>query len=99
VLRLAGEIDLSCADDVVGVGRDLLAAAPTGATLVIDLAGVEFADSSALNALVRLRNLAVESRVSPVLRDVPPVLVSLLELTGLTGVFAVVTGESAPDSG
>ena len=97
VLRLAGEIDLACAEDVVAAGRGALAAAATGATLVVDLSAVEFADSSALNALVRLRNLAVESRVSPVLQDVPPVLASLLHVTGLDGFFTVTASDAASE--
>lgn len=89
VLWLEGDIDLSCADEIVTAGRRALSGTASGATLVLDLARVDFADSSALNALVRLRNLALESGVTPVLRDVPASVVSLLGIAGLGDFFPV----------
>jgi anti-anti-sigma factor len=89
VLWLEGDIDLSCADEIVTAGRRALSTTARGATLVLDLGRVEFADSSALNALVRLRNLAVESGVSPVLRDIPDAVGSLLTIAGLGEFFPV----------
>ena len=89
VLWLEGDIDLACADEIVTAGRRALSASQAGATLVLDLGRVDFADSSALNALVRLRNLSVECGVTPVLRDVPTAVNSLLDIAGLRDFFAV----------
>ena len=89
VLWLEGDIDLACADDIVTAGRRVLSSTRAGATLVLDLGRVEFADSSALNALVRLRNLAVECGVTPMLRDVPAAVNSLVDIAGLRDFFAV----------
>lgn len=89
VLWLEGDIDLACADEIVTAGRRALSATGTGATLIMDLGRVDFADSSALNALVRLRNLAVESGVTPMLRDVPGSVNTLLDIAGLRDFFPV----------
>lgn len=84
-LTVEGEIDLAFADELIEVGRGRVAAAPTE-SLYLDLSGVTFMDSSALNALLTIRNAA----------SAPVVLVSpsgsvmrLLELTALDQAFVI----------
>ena len=92
VLWLEGDIDLANADDLIASGIRAIGQAPPGATLVMDLSRVEFADSSALNALVRLRNLAVERGMIAQLRSVPEIVRSLLDVAGLADFFALGPG-------
>lgn len=87
-LVLAGEIDLANADAVVEVGTRCLRESSLR-ELVIDLGGVTFMDSTALSALVRLRNAAIEAHRSMTLDNVPDRVARLLEMTGLSGVLEV----------
>jgi anti-sigma B factor antagonist len=54
VLHLAGELDLYNADEVRGALADALAAQPT--RIVVDMAEVEFVDSTALGVLIEARS-------------------------------------------
>jgi len=54
VLRLGGELDLYNADDVRGALADALATEPT--RIVVDLAEVNFIDSTALGVLIEARS-------------------------------------------
>ena len=78
VVRVAGELDLSCADQVAAA---LDAAVPLASDrLVVDLAELRFMDSSGLAVLLRAA-LAV-----PVveIRDPSPAVRRLIVLSGLT---------------
>lgn len=80
VLIAQGELDLTAAPSL---RSNLRATIETGAQMVVlDLEGVSFLDSAALAALIEARGLA-EVR----LRAPSPVVVRLLDLTGLTGQF------------
>ena len=86
VLTAAGEIDLSnidsfasaLSDGSAAVGRD-------GATLTVDLTGVEYLDSGAINALFghaeRMQLIA------------NPILMPVLTICGLTDVASVEPGD------
>jgi anti-sigma B factor antagonist len=54
VVHLAGELDLHNADEVRGALLDAAASGPK--RIVIDMAGVEFVDSTALGVLVEVRS-------------------------------------------
>jgi anti-sigma B factor antagonist len=54
VVHLAGELDLYNADEVRGALREVILAAPS--RLVVDLAEVEFVDSTALGVLIEARS-------------------------------------------
>jgi anti-sigma B factor antagonist len=54
IVRLVGELDLYNAEDLRAALKEAIAAAPT--RVVIDLAGVEFVDSTALGVLIEARS-------------------------------------------
>lgn len=83
VLELSGEIDVALSDDIVVRGAALLAKAVDGQPIVIDLARVEFIDSSGLSGLLRLRRQALSRGLLISLRDVPPQVAVLLSLSGI----------------
>lgn len=87
VLELSGEIDVARSDAVLAEGEALLDQTPRGDRLVVDVAEVEFIDSSGLSALLRLRRLAGERDVTIVLRNVPHFMASVMRVGGLEGVF------------
>jgi anti-anti-sigma factor len=90
-LTLAGEIDIAQVEMVLTEAHACLEGpAPV---LEVDLADVTFIDSSGLGALVQIRTAARDRGKSMELHRVPPSVVRLLEVTGLTAVFpAVVDG-------
>jgi anti-anti-sigma factor len=87
-LVLTGEIDLANADSVVELGTKCIRRAGV-TTLVVDLGEVTFMDSTALSALVQLRNAAIEINKSTRLTNLPPRVARLLEMTGLASVLEV----------
>lgn len=87
-LALAGEVDLEVADALTEMARSRLAD-PGVWRLVIDLGTVTFMDSTALGALVAIRNAAGEMGKATALCNVPEGIHRLLVITGLDAVFAV----------
>jgi anti-sigma B factor antagonist len=94
-LYLSGEADLAVADDIIDLGTVGLDE-PTTLTLIIDFAGCTFIDSSALGAMVHLRNIAVAADKSLILTKVSDRIHRLLELTGLDTVFDVSPTDGDP---
>lgn len=90
-LMLSGEFDLAVVEDVIALGTASLNDATTQ-TLILDLAALTFADSSALGAMIRLRNIAARQDKRMMLAHVPPKIVRLLHLAGLDDVFATIVG-------
>lgn len=81
VVAVAGELDLATAPllgDIVDGLRD-----PGLETVVLDLADVEFCDSSGLSVLVRSHREAEERGVRIVVRSPSPAVRCLLEITRL----------------
>ncbi len=78
VLTASGEIDLSNVDEFSGA---LSAADTDGAMLIVDLTGVLYLDSGALNVL-----FANAGRIRLIAN---PVLMPVLRISGLTDVTAV----------
>lgn len=87
VLTLAGDIDVARSDAILTEGDALLMDMPKGERLIVDVAGVEFIDSSGLSALLRLRRTAQERAVDVVLRGVPDAMATVMRLGGLQDVF------------
>jgi anti-sigma B factor antagonist len=87
VLSLHGDIDLNTAPQLLEEATRLIDAGCH--TLVLDLAGVGFCDSSGLSALVRLRNRLepVGGRIS--LAAPTPIVQRVLEISGLTEIFGM----------
>ncbi|WP_167739536.1 STAS domain-containing protein [Streptomyces subrutilus] len=88
VVACKGEFD----QDTVGVLADACDGEASGASLlVVDVAGVLFADSAFLNVLIRLRNTRRLVLAGPV----PHQLHRLLELTGALALFEFREEDSA----
>ncbi len=87
VLTLRGDVDVVQADQLVTQGAALLRDIPSGQFLVVDLAAVEFIDSSGLSALLRLRRTAQERAIELRLRGVPEHVAVLLRISGLEHVL------------
>ena len=51
--------------------------------MVLDLSGLEFMDSTGLRVLLRARSAADEGRWQVFLRDVPPTITRLFDMTGV----------------
>jgi anti-sigma B factor antagonist len=85
VLVLTGDLDLKTAEEF----HDVLRALPLdeGQLLVIDLARVEFCDSSGLAALVAARNHALTAHAAIALAAVPRPIVRMLRILGLDTAF------------
>ncbi|HYZ98218.1 MAG TPA: STAS domain-containing protein [Acidimicrobiales bacterium] len=87
VARLAGDFDIVTSE---GIKRELAELVDAGhASLVLDLAGVGFVDSSGLGALVALHRYAESQGGRFAVRGVPPPVQRLFAITGLDGLLAV----------
>ncbi|CAL9544252.1 Anti-sigma-B factor antagonist [Streptomyces sp. enrichment culture] len=92
VLEIVGDLDYATA----GRLRELLATLTLrpGQRLVLDLAGMEFCDSSGITALIVAHNQAQAARAGIALTGVPGPTLRVLRLVGLDQIFAL-----DPDSG
>jgi anti-anti-sigma factor len=87
VCRLSGDLDLgSLAPVRVALERALALRAPL---VVVDLAGVEFCDSSGLNLLLQARLDAEAVGVTVRLASLTPAVARVFELTGASAVFSL----------
>jgi anti-anti-sigma factor len=91
-LAVSGDVDLATADELRGAGLDALGEA-TAEPLRIDLSGVTFLDSSALNALIAIRNA---SERAVVLVSPSRSTLRILQLTALDTVFVIDSGGEIP---
>ncbi|MFD3940428.1 STAS domain-containing protein [Streptomyces sp. NPDC058611] len=87
VLKVIGELDYDTSADL----RDLLATLPLerGQRLVLDLARMEFCDSSGIRALIAARNHAQAAGADIALAAVPAPTLRVLRVVGLNLVFAL----------
>lgn len=81
VLALRGELSLAEAPRLEQRLEEVMDANP--ATIVVDLAGVEFIDSTGLSVLVRAQQQAGERQITLGVVNTPPQAARLLSLTGL----------------
>ncbi|MEV5795702.1 STAS domain-containing protein [Streptomyces sp. SID14446] len=87
VLEIVGELDYASAPDL-RQALDTLTLSD-GQLLFLDLAGLEYCDSSGLSALLAARNLATEHGARIALAAVPADTARILSLTGLDQVFPI----------
>jgi anti-sigma B factor antagonist len=80
VIRLRGELDIEFAPELE---RVLLRSRPAGQRVVLDLAELKFMDSTGLRVLLRARAAADEGRWEIGLRNVPPTIRRLFDMTGV----------------
>jgi anti-anti-sigma factor len=81
VVVVSGEVDVEAAWRVAEVGWQAVES-PAGA-VVVDLTGLTFVDSSGINALVRIRNGALDAGKAFSLRNVPASIADMFKLVGL----------------
>ena len=87
-IQVGGELDAHAANKLDDVVDELLANGVT--SLVMDMGGLTFIDSSGLRSLIRARKRLGDQPRAVVLRDPQAGTVRLLEITGLTEQFPVV---------
>jgi len=80
VIRLRGELDIESAPDLE---RVLLRSRPAHQRVVLDLAELKFMDSTGLRVLLRARAAADEGRWEISMRNVPPTIRRLFDMTGV----------------
>jgi anti-sigma B factor antagonist len=85
LVTVRGDIDIATADVLVERAADAVERGDDGATLVLDLSDVTFADSTGLTALVRCARLTPGH--PPVLLGAGEVVASPLRSTGLDVLF------------
>ena len=85
VYELVGELDVSGSQSLVTRANEILGT--TAGALVIDVGGLLFIDSSGLNALLRIRELALQRQRVIALRAVSGEVERLLQLTETLDVF------------
>jgi anti-anti-sigma factor len=88
VIRLRGELDIESAPDLE---RVLLRSRPAGQRVVLDLTELKFMDSTGLRVLLRARAAADEGRWEINLRNVPPTIRRLFDMTGVQAALPVET--------
>ncbi|MFE2880936.1 STAS domain-containing protein [Streptomyces roseus] len=87
LLKVAGTLDYITAPQLLALLRTL--ALHPGRLLVIDLAHLDFCDSSGISALIAARNHAVAHGADIALAAVPVHTLRILRLVGLDQVFAI----------
>ncbi len=87
VCSLAGELDLDSLAPARTALDDAVAAGP--AMLVVDLAGLQFCDSSGLNLLLQTRLAAQAAGLPLALVSLAPQVARVFEITGAESVFAI----------
>jgi anti-sigma B factor antagonist len=93
VLSVSGEIDIATVGEFAAAAREQLAAG----TLLLDLHGVTFMDSSGLRALIALlRECEQEGWSLMIGRDLHRNVRQLLEMTGMLGALPLQDLGSAP---
>ncbi|MHA3702596.1 STAS domain-containing protein [Jatrophihabitans sp. YIM 134969] len=88
VIAVAGDLDIATADHLFRDAHEALRSRE-GSTLVLDLSGVSFLDSSGIGTLVELRNVATDTGGQLVLRRPSARTRRLLEITALDTVFTI----------
>ncbi|MFC8451271.1 STAS domain-containing protein [Kitasatospora sp. NPDC057223] len=87
VCALAGELDLDSLGPARAALDDAIAGGP--AMLVVDLAGLQFCDSSGLNLLLQTRLAAQAADLPLALVSLAPQVARVFEITGAETVFAI----------
>ena len=88
-LVLSGEIDIASAAELREAGIRAVGGLAEGVQLQVDLAKVTFVDSAGLGALIAIRNAAASFQHEIILTNIPPSIMRLFELTGLSSSFTL----------
>jgi anti-anti-sigma factor len=80
-IRVSGEIDMASAPELLATLRT--AEVPRGGTLLLDLAGVTFMDSTGIGALIEAHQQREATGVALSLVEVPPLIGKMLHITGV----------------
>ncbi len=88
VVVLRGSLDVQSRGDLIRIGQQTLAAGAVS-TLILDLTGITFIDSTGLGALVELSHDADEADAAFRIRNPSARVTRILDLTGLTGSWAI----------
>lgn len=96
VVSLTGELDLATVDSLREAALAELAD-PQCRTLVLDLDGLTFLDSTGLGCWVELRNRAGESGKALELDSVPQVALRTMTIAGLAPLFGVDGGSGGDE--
>jgi anti-sigma B factor antagonist len=92
---LGGDIDMAVAHEFAEQVATGLAECPDHAsTVVVDLSGVTFLDSSGLGAIVEIRRHAIEHGQTVMLRGPDDRVLRVLELSGIDSLFEVEPAET-----
>lgn len=85
-LTVAGDLDLHTAPTLDHRVKEVLG---DRSTVIVELTGITFCDSSGLNTLLRLRRRAQETGSQFVLAAPPPQMLRLLTITGAGRIFTI----------
>jgi anti-anti-sigma factor len=86
-IALVGELDMTARDDILAAGtREFDAGA---LSLAVDMREATFMDSTALGALVTLRNIALERGGTVTVCNLAPHIRRVFEITGLLDAFGI----------
>jgi anti-sigma B factor antagonist len=88
VLSLTGDLDLATVPMLREAALTALSTAGC-ATLVLDLAGLTFLDSTGIGCWIELRNLAVDAGQNLELAAVPPAARRTVRIAGLAPLFGL----------
>lgn len=87
ILRLVGELDMATVPQLRTIAFAELDR-PECVTLALDVAGLDFLDSTGIGSWVEIRRRAVDGGRRLVVRDVPAYIARILEIGSLTSLFA-----------
>jgi anti-sigma B factor antagonist len=85
---VSGEIDASTSPELADALSTIPPECLARELVVLDMAGVDFIDSSGLRVLIDLSNRAREQDVQVALRSPSRAVAKLVEITGLHGLFS-----------
>src|SRR5215475_5376178 len=87
IVALDGELDLATATDLTTLAAELIRGGATN--LIVDAERLGFCDSSGLRALVSLANELRPSGGRVAIAGAQPIVLRVLELTGLAGTVVI----------
>ena len=90
LVQVSGKVDVATAPLLRAVLDTVVGRRP--ARVEVDLSGATFMDAHALATLTQIRRRLASRHATLVLRDPSPVVVRLLELSGMEYTFEIATG-------
>jgi len=87
VVRLTGRVDVECSPDLRDRLRTLLSEEPLPQTIVVDLAGVSYIETSGIATLIEALRIARHRQSSFRLRGLSGATLRLFQVTGVLALF------------